>query len=50
MQAYSRTGKQVLKRFKKEPKDAHPRTNKGSAWQRAIKRLDSLSAKTWING
>ena len=43
MQAYSRTGKQVLKRFKKEPKDAHPSTNKGSAWQRAIKRLDSLS-------
>ena len=44
MQAYSRTGKQVLKRFKKEPKDAHPRANKGSAlqnWQRAIKRLDS---------
>lgn len=42
MQAYSRTGKQVLKRFKKKPKDARPRTNKDSAWQRAIKRLDSL--------
>ena len=49
MQAYSRTGNQVLKRFKKEPKHTRrssdgftPRTSKGSAWQRAIKRLDYL--------
>ena len=52
MQAYSRTGKQVLKRFKKEPKYTHHRseglthrTNKGSAlqsWQRAIKRLEPI--------
>ena len=49
MQAYSRTGNQVLKRFKKEQKHTRRssdrfthRTSKGSAWQRAIKRLDYL--------